>query len=319
MIRIAITRGDLYGDPADRLLALGQVAQRGLPDPPGAAELVELATGAQAVLGVSGDPFTEETFTALPGLQVLSLASVGYDSIDLAAAARHAVTVTNAPGVLSEAVADTTFGLMLGARRRYVEADRLVRRGAWTASELTLMVGPDVHGSRLGLVGYGSIAKAVARRARGFGMDVVFHDEYAAPDDFAREVSWEELLTTSDVVSLHCPLTPETRGIINEQALRMMKSDATVINTARGGVIDEPALIRALTEGWIGSAGLDVQATEPNPDATSVLHTLENVVVLPHIGSASISARLAMTDIAARNIEAVLAGEPALTPVTAAS
>jgi len=172
-----------------------------------------------------------------------------------------------------------------------------------------------VHGTTLGLVGYGSIARAVARRAQGFDMSVQFFDPYAAADAKARPVSWDGLLATSDIVSLHCPLTAHTRGIIDEAALRQMKPTATLVNTARGALIDEAALIEALREGWIASAGLDVQAHEPNPDAASELYSLANVVVLPHIGSASGSARLAMTDVAVRNIEAVLGGQPALTPI----
>jgi len=313
--QILITRGDLFGQPAARLAALGRVEQRSEPDPPTVAELIERLTGVTAVLALAGDPFTAEVFATTPDLRIVALASAGYDSIDVAAAQAHGVVVTSAPGVLAEAVADTTFGLILGARRRLVEADRYVRAGHWVASELALMVGPDVHGARLGLVGYGANAKAVARRARGFDMDVVYHDPYAQADDNAWPVPWGELLATSDIVSLHCPLTPETRGLIGEEALRQMKPSATLVNTARGAVIDQPALIRALREGWIASAGLDVQVQEPNPDPASELYALENVVVLPHIGSASTSARLAMTDLAARNIEAVLRGQPALTAV----
>lgn len=313
--KVAITRGDLFGDPKGRLSAIADVTQREGVDPPAPEELIAFARDADAILGLAGDPVTADVLDALPKVRVVSLASAGFDSIDVPAAASRGVVITNAPGVLSEAVADTTFGLILGARRRLVEADRYVRAGRWTESALELMVGPDVYGARLGLIGYGGIGRAVARRAKGFGMDVVFFDAYAAADDKARSVSLDELLRTSDVVSLHCPLTPETRGIINEQALRIMKRDATLVNTARGPVVDEPALVRALQEGWIGSAGLDVQHVEPNPDANSALLACPNAVVLPHIGSASNNARLAMTDVAVRNIEAVLGGGDPLTTV----
>lgn len=312
---VAISRGDLFGDPAGRLSAVADVRQRDGVPAPTVDELARLAEGATAILGLAGDPIREELLERLPGLRIVALASVGYDSVDVPAAARHGVVIANAPGVLSEAVADTTFGLILGARRRYVEADRYVRAGRWSEAGLELMVGPDVHGSTLGLLGYGAIARAVARRAQGFGMTVIFHDPYAKADELAAQVDLPELLARSDILSVHVPLTPETRGIIGEKELRAMRPDATIVNTSRGGVVDEPALIRALGEGWIGSAGLDVQATEPNPDPASPLLALPNVVVTPHIGSASTSARRAMTASAAENIEAVLAGRPAVTPV----
>jgi lactate dehydrogenase-like 2-hydroxyacid dehydrogenase len=312
---VAISRGDLFGDPAARLGAIADVRPRASHLPPTVDELVALATGATAILGLAGDPITDSLLTRLPGLRVVALASAGYDSVDVAAAAGHGVIIANAPGVLSEAVADTTFGLILGARRRLVEADRYVRAGSWHESGLALMVGPDVHGTILGLLGYGAIGRAVARRAAGFGMTVIFHDPFGREDALARSVSVEELFATSDIVSIHVPLTPETRGLVGEAQLRAMKSDATLVNTSRGGVIDEPALVRALREGWIGSAGLDVQAREPNPDPADPLLTLPNAVILPHIGSASASARLAMTSLAAENIEAVLAGRPPVTPV----
>jgi len=312
---VAITRGDLFGDPAERLGAIAEVRQRHAIPAPTPDELVELAAGATAILGLAGDPITEPVLGRLPGLRIVALASAGYDSVDVAAAARHGVIIANAPGVLSEAVADTTFGLILGARRRLVEADRYVRAGRWSEAGLELMVGPDVHGTTLGLLGYGAIARAVARRATGFGMRVMFHDPYGTEDELARPVSLDELLATSDIVSIHVPLTPETRGLIGEAQLRAMKPSATLVNTARGGVIDEPALRVALRDGWIGAAGLDVQAHEPNPDPDDPLLALPNVVVLPHIGSASTSARLAMTAAAADNIEAVLGGRAAVTPV----
>ena len=166
---VAITRGDLFGDPAGRLGAIAEVRHRHLVPAPSVDELAALAAGATAVLGLAGDPIGEELLARLPDLRVVALASAGYDSVDVAAAARHGVIVCNAPGVLSEAVADTTFGLILGARRRYVEADRYVRAGSWREAGLDLMVGPDVHGATLGLLGYGAIGRAVARRARASG------------------------------------------------------------------------------------------------------------------------------------------------------
>ncbi len=312
---VAITRGDLFGDPAGRLGAIAEVRHRASVMPPTVDELAILADGAAAILGLAGDPIVEDLLVRLPDLSVVALASAGYDSVDVAAAARHGVIVCNAPGVLSEAVADTTFGLILGARRRLVEADRFVRAGSWHESSLGLLVGLDVHGATLGLLGYGAIGRAVARRAHGFGMTVLFHDPYGTGDELARSVPLGELLRESDIVSVHVPLTPETRGLIGAPQLRAMRPTATLVNTSRGGVIDEPALVTALREGWIGSAGLDVQAREPNPDPNDPLLSLPNVVVLPHIGSASTSARVAMTMSAVENLAAVLAGRPPVTPV----
>ncbi len=312
---VVITRSDLYGDPAGRLAAIADVRSRPSHLPPTVDELAALADGATAILGLAGDPVTEELLARLPALRLVALASAGYDSVDVAAAARHGVMIANAPGVLSEAVADTTFGLILGARRRLFEGDRYVRAGRWHESSLGLMVGLDVHGATLGLLGYGAIGRAVARRAAGFAMRVIFHDPYGHEDDIATSVSLGELLRESDILSIHVPLTPSTRDLIGEVELRSMKSTATLVNTSRGAVIDEPALVRALREGWIGSAGLDVQQREPNPDPDDPLLGFPNCVVLPHIGSASTSARVAMTVRAVENIEALLAGDPPLTPV----
>ncbi len=312
---VVITRSDLFGDPAGRLSKVAEVRSRPSYLPPSVDELADLAQGATAILGLAGDPIGEPLLERLPELRLVALASAGYDSVDVPAAASHGVMIANAPGVLSEAVADTTFGLILAARRRLVEADRYVRAGSWDESKLELMVGLDVHGATLGLVGYGAIAHAVARRARGFEMSVIFYDPFATEDELARAVEFDELLRESDIVSVHTPLNEATRGLIGAAQLSLMKPTATLVNTSRGGVIDEPALIAALQDGQIGSAGLDVQAKEPNPDAEDALLALPNCVVLPHIGSASTSARVAMTVCAMENIEAVLAGEPPRTAV----
>ena len=312
---VAITRPHLHGDPATRLSAVADVRSWPSEIPPTVDEIAALADGAVALLCLNGDPIGGPLLARLPALRLVALASVGYDSVDVAAAAARGVVVTNTPGVLSEAVADATFGLMLAARRRLVEADRYVRAGMWNDTSLTLMVGLDVHGSTLGLVGYGAIGRAVARRATGFGMTVLYFDPTRPEDDLARAVPLDELLRASDIVSLHVPLTPETRGLIGEAELRSMKPTATLVNTARGGVVDETALIRALHEGWIGSAGLDVQANEPNPDPADPLLGFDNCVVLPHIASATVASREGMIRLAAENVEALLGGQPPLTPV----
>jgi lactate dehydrogenase-like 2-hydroxyacid dehydrogenase len=313
---VAITRPDLFGDPAARLSAVADV--RVWPNArvqPTTAEIAALAADATALLCLATDRIGEDLLERLPKLKLVALASVGYDSVDVAAADRRGIAVTNTPGVLNEAVADTAFGLMLAARRRLVEGDRYVRAGKWTENSLRILVGLDVHGTTLGLVGYGGIGRAVARRAAGFGMTVLYHDPQRNDDGFASFVELDELLRTSDIVSIHIPLMSGTRGLFGEAEFRAMKPTATLVNTSRGGVVDQAALVRALREGWIGSAGLDVQQTEPNPDPNDPLLSLPNCVVLPHIGSASEASRVAMVGLAVSNIEAVLAGGPPISPV----
>jgi len=313
---VAITRPDLYGDPAARLAAVANV--RVWPSakvPPTTDEIAALAAEATALLCLAVDGIRDDLLARLPRLKLVALASVGYDSVDVAAAAARGVVVTNAPGVLNESVADTTFGLMLAARRRLAEADRFVRAGGWRENSLRLMVGLDVNGATLGLIGYGGIGRAVARRAQGFGMTVLYYDPYRSEDGNAIYTELDQLLAASDIVSIHTPLMPGTRGLMGEREFRLMKPTATFVNTARGGVVDQAALVRALREGWIGSAGLDVQQREPNPDPNDPLLALPNCVVLPHIASASEEARVALIMKAVENVEAVLAGRPPLNPV----
>ena len=312
---VAITHSNLQGDPASRLSSIADVRVWEKSVPPTTDEIAALAEGATALLCLATDTISDALLARLPELRLVALASVGYDSVDVAAAARRSVYVTNTPGVLSEAVADTTFGLILAARRRLAEADRYVRAGLWKESGLTLMVGLDVHGSTLGLIGYGAIARAVARRATGFAMTVLYYDPHRNDDNFSTYTPLDVLLRVSDIVSIHTPLMPGTRGLLGEKEFRVMKPTTTFVNTARGGVVDEAALVRALREGWIGSAGLDVQQVEPNPDPNDPLLSFPNCVVLPHIGPASVAARVAAVMCAVENIEAVLAGRPPLTPV----
>jgi len=313
---VAITRPDLYGDPAARLAAVADV--RVWPSakvPPTTDEIAALAAEATALLCLAVDGIRDDLLARLPRLKLVALASVGYDSVDVAAAAARGVVVTNAPGVLNESVADTTFGLMLATRRRLAEADRFVRAGGWRENSLRLMVGLDVNGATLGLIGYGGIGRAVARRAQGFGMTVLYYDPHRSEDGNAIYTELDQLLAASDIVSIHTPLMPGTRGLMGEREFRLMKPTATFVNTARGGVVDQAALVRALREGWIGSAGLDVQQREPNPDPNDPLLALPNCVVLPHIASASEEARVALIMKAVENVEAVLAGRPPLNPV----
>ncbi len=317
---VAITRPDLYGEPAARLSPIADV--RVWPNAavqPTTDEIAVLSRGATALLCLATDRIGDDLLARLPDLRLVALASVGYDSVDLAAAERRGIAVTNTPGVLNEAVADFTMGLIIAARRRLVEGDRFVRAGLWAENSLRIMVGRDVHGATLGLIGYGGIGRAVARRAIGFDMKVLYFDPYRNDDGNAAFTPLDELLKTSDIVSVHTPLMPGTRGLLGEAEFRSMKPSATFVNTARGGVVDQAALVRALKEGWIGSAGLDVQQVEPNSDRDDPLLSLPNCVVQPHIGSASEDARVALVAKAVENVEAVLAGRPPLTPIRPAT
>jgi len=312
---VTISRLGMPGDPAARLAPLADVRVWTEARHPSAAELLDLSTGASVLLCVNGDHIDEAFLERSPDLRLVALASTGYDSIDVAAADRRGVAVTNSRGTLYETTADLTFGLILAARRRITEAERYLRAGQWRQDDLDLMLGSDVHGATLGIVGYGQIGQAVARRARGFGMTVLANRRTPGDDELSRWVSFEELLRESDIVSLHVPLTPQTRGLIGERELRLMKPTATLVNAARGPVVDEVALARALREGWIASAGLDVQVVEPNPDPNALLLQLPNCVVLPHIGSATLAARVAMIRMASDNAAAFLSGSPLITPV----
>ena len=243
--------------------------------------------------------------------------AVGYDNVDVAAASSRGVVVTNTPGVLTEATADLAWALLLAAARRVGEAERLVRVHGWTGWSPTQLVGSAVHGRTLGIVGMGAIGTAVARRGRGFGMDVLYTNRRRRPEAEsevgATFVSLDELLARSDVVSLNAPATAETHHLIDAGALARMKPTAILVNTARGTLVDEAALAEALRTGVIGAAGLDVFEAEPT--IHPALLDLDNVVLLPHLGSATTETRAAMVELACANIVAVLDGRPALTPV----
>ena len=234
-------------------------------------------------------------------LKIVANMAVGTDNIDLDAARRLRIPVSNTPDVLTDATADLAFGLLLAAARRLAWADRLVRGAGFTGWSPTLGLGMDVTGRTLGIVGAGRIGREVAARARGFRMQVLLNRRSGG-------VSLEELLERSDFVSLHVPLTSETHHLIGEPELRRMRPHAVLINTARGPIVDEPALVRALREGWIAAAGLDV--FEEEPKLAPGLVTLPNVVLTPHIGSATIDTRNRMAEIAAQNVVAALSGAP---------
>jgi len=264
------------------------------------------------------DAIDEEVLGALSGLKVVANVAVGYNNIDVAAARRRGVVVTNTPDVLTETTADFAWALLMAAARRVVEADRYARAGEWKRWQWDLLWGLDVHGKTLGVLGFGRIGRAVARRALGFTMRVLYHDAVRADAAVERELhatytDRKTLLQQSDFVTLHTPLLPETRHLIDEPALRAMKKSAILVNAARGPIVDEAALVRALEGGWIAGAGLDV--FEEEPTIHPGLIPLRNVVLAPHIASASLDTRVAMATLAVRNCVAVLEGKAPLTPV----
>ena len=276
------------------------------------AVLLEKAPGVQGLLCTLSDRIDEELLSRCPGLRVVSNYAVGYDNIDVEAATRRGVLVTNTPDVLTNATADVAFTLILASARRVVEANEFLRSGEWVTWHPDLLLGQDVSESVLGIVGIGKIGQAVARRAAGFSMKILFFNRSPKPDLEkelgARQVSLDELLRESDFVSLHCPLSAETKGLIGERELRMMKKSSILINTSRGPVVDQKALYRACSEQWIWGAGLDVFEKEPVPLDEPLL-TLKNVTTIPHLGSATIKAREGMARKAAENLLAALEGK----------
>jgi glyoxylate reductase len=267
-------------------------------------ELKARIAGKDAVICLLTDRISDDVLEAGDGVKIVAAIAVGYENIDVAAAARRGVIVTNTPDVLTEAVAEFTWGLLLTAARRIAEGDRLIRRGSWKGWALDFMLGTELRGKQLGVVGGGRIGKAVAAKAPAFGMSVVIG---------RRGDSLDQLLVTSDVVSLHVPATPETRHLIDRRALARMKRSALLVNTSRGSVVDEEALAWALKERLIAGAALDVY--EHEPAVREELLGMAHVVLAPHLGSATRETRTAMADLAVRNVIAVLAGLPPLTPV----
>jgi len=281
-----------------------------VPPPPEA--VVEQVREVEGVLCLLTDRIDGEVIAAGKRLRVISNCAVGYDNIDVAAATRRGILVCNTPGVLTETTADLAWALLMAAARRIAESDRYVRAGKWRSWSPQLMLGQDVGGATLGVIGLGRIGQAVARRARGFDMRVLYYDIVRVPE-VERSVGAEfvelpVLLRESDFVSIHTPLTEETRHLIGAEELTLMKPTAVLVNSARGGVVDAQALAAALRKGEIFAAGLDVFESEPLP-ADDPLLDLENVVVLPHIGSASVATRTRMARMAAGNLIAGLKGE----------
>lgn len=276
-----------------------------------ASQLAEACCDVEGIL-VNSARLSEEVLLAAPRLRAVSNCGVGYDNIDVAACNRRHIPITNTAGSLEETTADLAFMLLLATARRAIEADRYVREGRWERWQWGLMHGMDVHHKTLGLVGFGGIGRAMARRGRGFSMQILYCARRRAAESVERELhadhaDLQTLLRESDYVSLHVPLTPETRHIINGKALRLMKSNAILVNTARGSVVDEDALVEALSSRKIAGAGLDVFEGEPHVHPNLI--ELDNVVLAPHIGSATGETRLRMATLAVKNLLAMLAGE----------
>jgi len=256
-------------------------------------------------------PVQEELLDKAPLLRVVSNMAVGVDNVDLAACTRRGIPVGNTPGVLTEGTADLTMALVLSAARGLAQASQDAKEGRWKTWSPAGWLGADLFGATLGIVGMGKIGRAVAYRAKAFGLNLVYHDPQPRPEVEsslgAVYLPFEELLRQSDFVSLHIPLTPATRGLIGEQALRLMKPTAILVNTSRGPVVDTSALLRALTEGWIAGAALDVTDPEPLPPDHPLYH-LPNCLIVPHIGSATWNTRQRMAELACENLLAGLEG-----------
>jgi glyoxylate reductase len=315
--RIVVT-GRIPDPGLDRLRELGHVWVWDGDGPiPADVRDEQLAT-ADAVVTLLTDRVDDAFLDAAPDLKIVANVAVGYNNIDVAACRRRGVTVTNTPDVLTDATADLAMALVLMVTRRLGEGERLVRSGAAWEWDMFMMLGSGIQGRRLGVIGMGGIGQALAGRATAFGMTVAYHNRSRVDGDTerrlgARHKSLDELLATSDVVSLNCPYTADTHHLIDSEALTLMKPSAFLVNTARGPIVDEEALVAALREGTIAGAGLDVYENEP--DVHPGLLELDNAVLVPHLGSATIETRSAMSILAARNVVEVLAGRDAITPV----
>ena len=305
--RVFVTRR-LPGDAVERLAAVADVDvwPERLPPPPG--DLADRAAEADGLLVLLTDRVDAALLDRCQRLRVVANMAVGYDNLDVDALTARGVPASNTPGVLTESTAELTWALILAATRRVVEAERAVRRGGWVTWEPGYLLGRDLAGGTLGIVGFGKIGAAVARRARSFDLRVLAWTPRPKPVEGVEWVALDDLLARADVVSVHCALTPETRGLIGARALALMKPSAVLVNTARGPIVDQAALAEALRERRIFAAALDVVEREPiAPD--DPLLSLDNCVVVPHIGSATVATRGRMAAMAAGNVLAGLRGE----------
>jgi glyoxylate reductase len=307
MARIFVTRA-LPFDALDRLRATHDVGEWPGEMPPSADELRACVADAEGLLSLVTDRVDASLLDAAPRLRAIANMAVGTDNIDVEAAAARGIPVGNTPDVLTDATADLAFALLLALARRIVPGAEMVRAGEWQTWEPARDLGADLAGATLGIVGWGRIGQAVARRAAGFGMEVVHSSRSSG-------VPLDELLAAADFVSLHTPLTPDTRALIDAAALKRMKSTALLVNTTRGGVVDQDALRAALIDGEIAGAALDVTDPEPLP-ADHPLLDAPNLLVVPHVGSATVRTRAKMAAMAVENLLAALDGRPMPHPVT---
>jgi glyoxylate reductase len=275
--------------------------------------LIQRVKGKQALVVAALDKVDKDVIDAGSDLKVVSNVAVGYNNLDIPYARSKGIILTNTPDVLTEATANMAMTLILAVTRRIVEGDRVVRRGEWRGFALDFMIGSEIRDHQLGIVGLGRIGQAVADKARHFGMKIAYHNPSPRTVADYESMSLDQLLATSDVVSLHVPLSPQTRHLIDRKALSRMKRSAYLINTSRGPVVDEDALAWALREGIIKGAGLDVYEEEPKIHPG--LLASENVVLVPHMASATAETRAAMYDLVARNVINVLSGKPPVTPI----
>lgn len=318
MSRVVVT-GRVPDAAIEKLRAAHEVEMWPDPEPIGREELLRRVAGVDAVVSLLTERIDAELLDAAgPQLKVVANVAVGYDNIDVPACSERGVVATNTPGVLTDATADIAFGLILMATRRLGEGERLIRSGQDWKWGMFFLLGSGLQGKTLGVVGMGGIGQATARRARAFGMEIVYQsrseiDPGIAAELGARRVDLDELLSVSDVVSLHCPYGPATHHLIGAEQLAAMQDSAYLVNTARGPIVDEAALASALREGRIAGAGLDVYEHEPRVHPE--LRELDNVVLLPHLGSATVETRTAMAVLAAENVLAVLGGQRPPTPI----
>ncbi len=280
--------------------------------PPPKQVIIEKARNIDALVSLLSDKIDAEVFDAAPNLKIVSQLAVGFDNIDVQEATKRGIYVTNTPGVLTETTADFAWALLMAVARRVVEADKYIRSGKWKVGwHPSMLLGRDVHDATIGIVGAGRIGSAVARRAKGFNMRILFYDVVPRPELErelgAKSVDLETLFREADFVSVHVPLTKATYHLVDEEKLRLMKKTAYLINNSRGPVVDEKALYKALKEGWIAGAALDVFEQEPTPVDNPLL-TLDNLVVAPHISSASYETRSKMAEMVAENLIAFFEG-----------
>jgi glyoxylate reductase len=300
----------LFEAPRRRLAEHFEVDYWDGPERPPRAEVLRRLAGKDALICLLTEKVDDELLGAAPGLRIIANVAVGYDNIDLPACTRRKIAVSNTPGVLDETTADLTWTLILAVARRLVEADAVARSGQWRGWNLDQFCGTDVWGKTLGIIGFGRIGRAVARRSRGFNMRVIYHNRHRAPADVERGLNAEflpldQVLAQADFLTLHVPLTPETRGLIGPVELAKMKPSAFLINTSRGPVVQEAALAEALAAGKIAGAALDVYEREP------LIHDglrRPNVVLAPHLGSGTVETRTKMAMMAAENVIAFFEG-----------